>query len=251
MQEGYFYGFVCLMDALGTKGAWGHSDPADFVAKLSALKANVEAIAKKREKPYANGIFDFRFFQDTVFITLRFPTSAERGPSPVPPDEVVLFPKFSGFVAGPFAMALFDEVYFRGAVSQGWFYWSEEMLLGPAIDDAASYFEAADWLGVVCTPAAGYAAHYCISEPSLACHGLPHAFLEYDVPMLDSASRRLFAIDWPFFFRQSVEAAGRHEGSARDFLLQLFSRSPIPERATAKFSNAVAFYDFSQERSAA
>ncbi len=253
VNDGYVFGFVCLMDALGTKGAWRHHHPAEFVAKLQKLKkdfdeATAEGMAAVSGKAQP-GILDFRFFQDTVFITYRFP-DVEPGGKKKTPGPLLRFPMFSNMVAGPFNMALADGLYFRGAISQGWFYWSENILVGPAIDDAAEYFETADWMGLMCTPAASYAARYAVAHPRFTERSIDHSFVAYDVPFRESDSMRLEAINWPKAFR-AAHKESNEQGGDRELLLRLLSDPVIPKGVWCKFENTVAFYDACTGRSAA
>ncbi len=53
------------------------------------------------------------------------------------------------------AYAIVHTAFFRGAMAVGAFYVADERTaLGPAISDAAAWFESADWIGVHATPRA-------------------------------------------------------------------------------------------------
>src|SRR6185503_18250595 len=56
-----------------------------------------------------------------------------------------------------FQEALDNRIFLRGAISYGDVYADGDTLVGPAADDAAEWYDKADWIGVCLTPAANYA----------------------------------------------------------------------------------------------
>lgn len=52
--------------------------------------------------------------------------------------------------------ALQKEILVRGAISFGRYAMQKSVLVGPAVDEVASWYEVADWIGVFFTPSALY-----------------------------------------------------------------------------------------------
>jgi hypothetical protein len=84
----------------------------------------------------------------------------------------------------------------RGAFAVGEFFVGDERtVLGPAVSDAASWFEAADWIGVHATPHASMVIQSVLEKSG---GKLGHVLLGYDVPMGATKSEvRLKAVNWP------------------------------------------------------
>jgi len=156
-------GLVLLLDALGTKGIWRDKDPSlvldNWEQVVDTLVIDVEA-SKKR------GI-DFRYnaFSDTLIITMTGKTKEE------------LLNEASVIVSALVSFCICFGVYFRGCISIGNFYRSERMILGPAIDEAAQYYEKANWVGVFVTPSS-----YSILKKQEEVKKSPNLFIKYDVP---------------------------------------------------------------------
>jgi hypothetical protein len=233
------YGFICMMDALGTKGSWRQETPEDFIAKLNKLQGYFKH-ALEADPTSGFGTLDVQIFSDTVFVTFQFPEDEKDG------DPVCLLPWFGSFLAGPFTLAMFDGLFLRGAISQGFFYQSEAILVGPAVDDAASYYERADWLGIICTPSASYGIEYALAKGQALKPDIPHHFLSYEVPLKDYGPEVLSVLDWPKFMGDIQERAGEG-GVGRAQLTGIFSKYPIPQFATSKYKNTLAFYDYSMK----
>ena len=76
-------------------------------------------------------------FSDTVIITY---TGDEE-------DSLQLLEDIELHLCKPFCDALLDGVFFRGIISKGKFKQTPRMIIGPAIDEAMSWFERHDWMG--------------------------------------------------------------------------------------------------------
>lgn len=54
------------------------------------------------------------------------------------------------------SFCLVNELPVRGAIGYGRFCLMDNMLMGPAVDEVASWYEAVEWLGAVFTPTASF-----------------------------------------------------------------------------------------------
>jgi len=157
------YGSVILLDSLGTKGIWKNREPDDVLGNWENLvKAFKEHIQGKPEYKESK-IFAF---SDTIVITIKG-TDVKK----------ILF------IAGQLTSILVSTglsvgIYLRGCISIGTFYESKNIILGPAIDEAAENYEKADVIGVFATPSAySVLRRYYAKDSSLR-----RAYKEYEVP---------------------------------------------------------------------
>ena len=108
----------------------------------------------------------------------------------------------------------------RGATSHGEFSASEgTILVGPAVDEAASWHEALDWIGVVMTPSAEYKC-----EPSAP-------WCQYaKAPVKGLGSRTLWCVDWGEKWADDTE------------IRKLFSEvGPMDTAIAVKYMNTLDF----------
>ena len=244
-MKGMEFGFICIMDALGIKGAWKDMEPDEFVKSIKELEKGfrgaIENVREGGETYSAGGKLDFQLFSDTVFITFAC-ADRDFGVKASVAQSFLHLPWFSNVVVGPFCHALMEGLFFRGAIAQGYFHQEESILLGPAVDDAARYYERANWLGVLLTPAATLAAQYAVAKWEELGISEQHALVEYDVPMSKGDAERLMVVNWPAFFRQVHQGSGE-KASPKQHLAGMLARHPIPPEARQKYVNALAFFD--------
>ena len=82
--------------------------------------------------------------------------------------------------------SLNNGIRFHGSMSMGLFHRMSErsnMIMGPAVSDAARDYEVANWIGIHLTSGASLELEYVL--------------VDYDVPMKTGSSRRLKSINWP------------------------------------------------------
>src|SRR5690242_867246 len=107
---------------------------------------------------------------------------------------------------------------FRRAFAVGDFFVGDERtVLGPTITDAASWFEAADWIGIHATPHATLFIQSLLESSPGA--DLEHVLVDHDIPLTkDKSRRRLKAVNWPKgFFIRGLRPPGH--GSTRGLVL--------------------------------
>lgn len=132
------YGVIVLLDALGVKGIWKNQDPQKILDSWNGVIDNVNLDVKEAKK--LGMTLEFDAFSDTLIISI---TGGEI-------DAMIKRMAFSLYTLIPFAIT--QGINFRGCMSLGKFYKSENMIIGPAIDEAAMYYEKSDWIGVFATP---------------------------------------------------------------------------------------------------
>lgn len=140
-------GAVTFLDVLGWKGIWQQNNTA--VETLYALIKKVEVIAeevssKHKDEQELRGkkkITQVLSISDTIAIF----TSA----SPKLAIEIQ-----AEICSRALPEALSQELPLRGAISYGEYSIKENIMLGYAVDEAASWHERTDWIGVILTPSA-------------------------------------------------------------------------------------------------
>lgn len=220
-----------ILDALGTRGIWARSDPAQVAETLAGLthafKSGVSEgshptgrayrkLAKLNDLPDQEISWVCQTISDTVITTAR---------SPGPLGALLLFVACeaiplvaTGFEAG---------VPFRGAIAAGSYFEAGSVLIGPAVDEAAEWHDKLDWAGVVLAPSAADAIETLGKELKFV-GGPP--FVKTQLPLKDGPLLG-YALNWPL------------DSVPRKVIARAFSRSPVTTDVARKLSRTLAFYD--------
>lgn len=236
-KNGMEYGIICIIDALGTKGVWGQIGAKKYLDILEKLETE---ISKKLE--YINSLeLDFKSkisilsFSDTFFITQQFQYDERI-------DHSVFIKTFSFIIAHFFYMALTNKIFFRGAISHGMFCKRNNTIIGPAVDDAASYFEKPNLIGVICTPSASLAY---LASKSIT----PNEFdylIDYNTPIKGIENKmQLVNLNWPKLFMENYKNLEKKVIGPFEMIQRYFSEYPIPEHTIDKYTNTLEFVKFS------
>jgi hypothetical protein len=205
-------GAVAFLDVLGWKGLW-QENPA-------AIESLHSLILKTREK--------------SEEITLEYSDVKElRGKSNITTvlsisDTIAVFTSASPSIALDIQSkicswlleyALSQSIPLRGAISYGEYSIKDNIMLGYAVDEAASWHETTDWIGVVITPSAKFQANVDSLEKVTSYQKIP---FKRTIKNLD------LCVDWMF--------------NNREELLDIINRKGphIPEIAP-KYLNTLAF----------
>ncbi len=228
------YGFVCILDALGTKGSWIQEPHDSFITKIKSFNKDLLTYMNSYNKSQF-GKLEIYSFSDTIFVIYKCPIEEGKEPR-------LLIPIFAKVIAAAFSYALTKKLFLRGAISQGNFYQDENIFVGPAIDDAAAYFEKTDWIGVICTPSTSYASEFAILVGDSIIKKSNQYLIKYDVPMHNQVCENLYSINWPAWFNDLPDTS--KPSMSRAYLCGLISENPIPSQATSKYIHTLEFYDY-------
>lgn len=111
----------------------------------------------------------------------------------------------------------------RGATSFGEYDYKENIMIGPAVDEAAAWHEYIEWFGCILTPSAFF----------LNCHSKMDCWVKYDAPS-KSGKISTACADW---------VSSYDEG--RDHLCKKFVElGPIVPKIESKYSNTLAYFDY-------
>lgn len=116
------------------------------MATIGLLTALYRVSTKRGDGPKVDmslgGAIEVRTFGDTILMTI--------GNSTLPiPADIEAAAAWSSFLV---ATGLDSGYRFRGAIAAGDFISTPEAIIGPAVADAAAWYERADWIGVHVTP---------------------------------------------------------------------------------------------------
>jgi len=242
------YGIIVFLDALGARTT-DISFAKDYLTNVMELKSNIgmlrDAIADVDAGQKIPGIkwnaeqLSFKFFGDSVLMAYEFPSSG----SPRSCIDCVVF-----VVATSICLALKKGILFRGAISIGTYVETNDVFLGPAITDAANWYDRSDMVGAIVTPATMNYLKAIMGLSSKSTEAQVHSpiprLILYDVPLSRSAKTETksiltYVIEWP-----SLLPRYQGEAEPKDSLSIFFEcikNSPIPFGAESKYSNTEAF----------
>ena len=159
----------------------------------------------------------------------------------------------ASWCAGTISAAIDRNVFLRGALSIGNYLYSGKQsntVLGPAVADAATWCELADWIGMVVTPASGY----YFEQPEINPNELRHhsqfhflkqqSYIKYHVPLKTGHHENLWTLMWPadFFDFQKPNSIKQH-------LANVFAGTKMPKGTEAKYANTWKYIDWIWKKS--
>lgn len=137
-----------------------------------------------------------------------------------------------------FLRALGRRLPMRGAFGYGGLVLNEIAAIGPAMTDAAEWYERAEWLGVIASPrCAGLLEERGVqTSPAL----VNQFFVRWRVPLKNGRSREMWALAWP---RSLLESPRRPRPDYREWLLAAFEECGMSRETRGKYANTIAFFD--------
>lgn len=228
------HGIVGILDALGAAN-YSDKEIKRFIQSqpivIKLLKEKSERVAVRLD---VNKVTTFTF-NDTVLIVLK---SAFPKPSP---DEIIAFLEvLRKFLVDSFV----NNILFRGAFAVGSFYQNEDTntILGEAVTDAATWYNKADWIGIISTPRTSVYIDYLMEKHQKSLK-LKHLILNYDVPMSNGEAKNLKTVNWPKVFWVDGITPCQPNKSKRETLLKLLSKYNMPEGTEQKYYHAIQYFD--------
>jgi len=228
------HGVVAILDALGVKGIWARQDPKTVITKWNTVIDNFKEFKKlHNEDDEAIGKSKVFSFSDTIIITYVGNED----------DELQLLNDMGLHLSLPFCDALLDGIFFRGVISKGKFKQTSRMIIGPAIDEAMSWFERHDWMGISLAPSTSFALDEYENDGNKM-----KWFTRYNVPVKHGISlnngidKNTWVLNWPNTLEDS-NAIQDLDVDPKSALLNAFSQSPIGPDAISKYKNTIDFYD--------
>lgn len=222
METNLSYGAVSFLDILGWKGIWQKSTDSikTLLNIIELAKINIKDI--KDEHKIQNGEYSYFEHLDVDVISIS--------------DTIVLLTVgnieaslelHARLCSKIIVNALEVGLLIRGAINCGSFERQENIFVGPAIDEVASWHEAADWIGVIQTPSAYFAS----VNPS----GNSFKMIEHDVPLKTKGKIFTRCVNWKDDWIQK----GKNELDLRNVFINM---GPILPDIYPKMRNTLDFY---------
>ena len=212
-------GIVTFLDVLGWKGLWQSNKEA--VKHLKELvhdtREQEDKILKAfNEKEKAKNVIykpiDIKVL--SISDTIVFLTDTESTAA------LEFHSKLSSWIL---AYALHRRLPLRGAISYGNFIESENIMLGPAIDEAAAWHESTDWIGVILTPS----AQMYLRNKKISC--IVGNYM--NIPFKKSNKTLHYCVDWSF--------------NTEDELYEIFlEKGPHMPEVAPKYLNTLEFLEW-------
>lgn len=228
-------GTVCVLDALATKGVWSIDEPTIYLEKMERIHNKLEEMQTYLKSLSSIMIMEYLTFSDTIIITLH--------PEGYPNEAII--PYFVRIIDGLYSHCLAESLFMRGAISYGKFIKKSNIIIGPAIDDAAYWHDKAQLIGCVLTPNATLmydsGINYVNRNPHEEGYDYSQHAIKYLTPFKDNKSYDLYNVNWPLSFYKTLSPLGEPDPLTR--LKSTLGEYPIPADAYSKHLNTIAFFN--------
>lgn len=238
------YGFVVLVDALGARSATIEESfrylkiideiKRDIKIALSATLDNAKSLSGVSIDPNILDDLSPRFFGDTILITYQVKKTAL---------EFDCFIRLCFILETFICRALKLGILFRGSISLGQYINKGNVVLGPAVSDAAAWYEKLDMIGIIATP------HTTAAVKSMVISQYPdkgvtdpdvwHCGVFGHHPLKTPTSIETFALNWP---RQFHHVGKEGEETAEAGFYRIMRSFPVPVGTESKFQNTERFF---------
>lgn len=226
-------GPIATMDALGTS-ARSDDEIHSFIRARHSLVAKLKEKIEEVDFSDSPHIFTFG---DTLLVSIA--SSSDERIERDCRSLIVVLRKF-------LVDSLDAKLFFRGVVSVGNFYRDTEsgIIIGPAIDDAASWFEQAQWIGIHATP---FNSLLMQSWGWGTQRDVDHLIFDYNIPM-KYGSLNLKSVNWPKCYLISRNSPlgflpDLESDAPRKHVISRMLSRPIPFGVERKHTNTLHFFD--------
>lgn len=229
-------GVVIFLDALGTKGVWARTDPKEYTDSWETLLHELDKHNKnlKTLSEWSNVTSSIHAFSDTIIITIRLLNKDSN--TTVFESDRLLF--YAARLISPMLLnGIFKGIYLKGVISVGQFFESQTSIIGPAVDEAADWYEKIEWIGVSSAPT----AHFTLEKLFEVKQDISKWYVKYPVPMKAGITTEVvWAVNWPALY---LTYSDKEAMSLKALILNKFASRPISSDAVTKFHNTIKFYD--------
>lgn len=234
-------GYILMLDILGFKESVSIEYGAEFIEVWSIIRDELIKAKSKYENEYILPMtFDFLSLSDTLIIGIGFnPEYLFFGDVPI----IIIVEMLDKLLLT--CMEKY-HLFFRGALSYGRYLFYDELNLamGPALDEAAAWYETTEWCGVILTPSAEYSyEHFNTlykSKKKLKTMQLCDCVVKYNIPFKPGLPQVCnYALVW---FRPSLREG--HDKQVWEAFTTTFSNMVHLPKYALKYSNTLMFVKF-------
>lgn len=198
----YVTGAVTFLDVLGWKGMWQRreSSPLQTLYEITRETKNFAATISAE------------YVRQPKYETLRGKAGKDITDVISISDTIAMFTEGeyhfaievqAKICAWLLEYALSRKFPIRGAISYGQYMRQDNIMLGAAVDEAASWYESTDWIGVILTPSAYFQVE----------HNRPESILQYsNIPFKNKEKNLNLCVNWKMNddsdLQRTIESAG-------------------------------------------
>ncbi len=233
------YGVVVLLDALG---ASEYSD--EKINEFLSARVEINSIVSSLAKDLTGGVKfaspNIFTFGDTIIITIELRSKKYIN---IHIFGVTLLMRRYLF------HSLDKGILFRGSFSIGSYIEDSDSntVMGPAVTDAASWYQKSEWMGLSCTPKTNSVLEYHFSDQKGYIDNIEYTH-KYDVPLKDGKKFNLYTISWPAAFHDKQLLKESKKGNPRKWFLEILKDLPVPNGAEIKYENTKEYFTFVERR---
>jgi len=208
-------GVITFLDVLGWKGIYAREEAP--LEKMFGLIDKITTAASRHKSEFP---LEVRSISDTIVLYSTNVTA----------EKITAAMDTHGQVcAKAIAESIYANIPVRGATAVGQFEVKDNIYVGKAIDEAASWYGSADWIGVHLTPSAMFAVDGNLSHWAI-----------YEPPVKGMPKHRVPCVAWVEAWRETVPPGQ----DPRKQLLSMFTdMGPITPDFAMKFVNTLAHFD--------
>lgn len=216
-------GAVTLLDVLGWKGIWEKRKDAldilfSFIEEIE--KKSKELLDKQSESDRTLRGVETSVISISDTIAIVTPTAKAINPKIV----LKLHAEICSFIIPE---SIKRHIPMRGATAYGSFAIKDHIMIGSAVDEAASWHEAHDWIGVTMTPSA-----YLKTGRSQ-----PDGWVTYTPPYKGKGFGETFCVEWDF------NCSGSDGSQGGQIEKYFYEQGPHTPEIAAKYTNTLKFLD--------
>jgi hypothetical protein len=189
-------GLIVLLDALGIRGIWNRKNPAEILNNWESLQIEyAKGLECLRNELMSHGYSEkltFQGFSDTIMISLsvrKREVGSDRGRNPL----WWTIMSMGELLSKLFRISIRSHFYFRGCLSAGRFYRSQNMIIGPTVDEAAEYYRLPEWSGISTCPSASK----ILTDSEEMRASFYDYFIPFDIPLKNMIEKNGWALNWP------------------------------------------------------
>ncbi|MBC9785882.1 hypothetical protein H1S01_15455 [Heliobacterium chlorum] len=216
-------GAVTLLDVLGWKGVWQRNPNAIKDLKTLINDISIRARDMVSEDRYKSANFQFmknlKIEIKSISDTIALITYGK------PEDSLIFQALLSGMLI---TKSIKLGLPLRGATSWGKMISEDNIFVGPAIDEVASWYESVNWIGVIFTPSALWRISDNLKIKNL--------LIKQNVNVKSIGLFETYCVNWPNVWK--------YDGNSDENLRKVFiNMGPITPDIGQKLANSLNFYE--------
>jgi len=230
----YTNGVIVLLDSLGTKGKWKTEQKPNKISRSWHNLLDTFRNSINHEFEGEDQQIHFLTFSDTIMIIVQTDS-----------DVKTTLLKLASALRIPFIMSMMLNNPIRGCIAIGSFHLDGSFIVGPAIEEAANYFELPQWIGISASPKANREIEKISdSNPD----EIRDSFFRCDIPLSTSIEQNAWALRWPDISDMilKLESSKKYENML-DFMNEKLENTTSIAGAL-KWRNTLKFYDLVMQK---